>query len=146
MGDRCFMEVWCLRENAPLFEELGFTEQPDAYWLRTDAQQTPDSAFVYMVDEEANYAHASNLPENVPYVAVFGSGSSYGPGEIVCDGERSVEVATGHEGGYVLNFDEAGTPDPRDIEHIRDFLELKRRVERELLKFPERGGGTGGSG
>lgn len=135
MGDRCYMELWCLRKHAARFEELGFTEQDEMLHLRGDAQSGPASAFVYMTDEEANYAHGGDLPEDVPFVATFSAGGSYGPGEIASDGQRMIEVATGHLGGYVVVFDAADNPDPDDLKHIRRFLRLRRRVERKILKM-----------
>ena len=96
MGDRCYMHITCRREDRELFQLIGFLPEFD---------QTPDSAIIEMVDEEANYAHAEEMPTNVPYYGHHGSGGNYGQHSLACDGRRFAEVETGFDGGFVVVWD-----------------------------------------
>ncbi|NBU11829.1 MAG: hypothetical protein EBS84_22995, partial [Proteobacteria bacterium] len=69
MGDRCYMQVTCRRQDIPEFEALGF---------HLEFEQSPDSPIVELIDEEANYAHADQLPTDIPFTAWHGAGGNYG--------------------------------------------------------------------
>jgi len=55
MGDRTYMEVICRAEDQGVFEDLGFGEQE--YW-----EELPEGVS-FLVDEQANYGHSSDLKE-----------------------------------------------------------------------------------
>jgi len=117
MGDRCYMEITCRREDQGRFEALGFTAQGSA------------SPFVEMVDDQANYAHYGNLPTDIPYHGHFGAGSEYGPGKVACDGKSLAEVDTGQSGGFVVDWDEKrNRPSLRSLKAIRRYLKTRKKV------------------
>ena len=55
MGDRAYTQVLCRAKDVALFEELGFGEEE--YWMGL-----PEGV-LFLVDQEANYGHASSLRE-----------------------------------------------------------------------------------
>lgn len=121
MGDRCFMRLTCRREDRVRFEDLGF---------HLDFDQSPDSAIIEMVDEEANYAHYDEMPTNVPYRGYYGAGSNYGPGNFVCDGRRYAEIETGYEGDFVVQWDEKKQkPTTQSLRVIRRYLEVRKKMQ-----------------
>jgi len=122
MGDRCYMEVTCRREDVARFEELGFSIQ------KWDNPQ-PEAPVVTMVDEEANYAHYGEMPTNVPYFGHNTAGGEYGDAVFACDGRRYAEVESGHSGGFVIAWNEVrNRPQPDSLRAIRRYLRIERRV------------------
>lgn len=121
MGDRCYMHITCRREDRELFQLIGFHVQSD---------QTPDSAIIEMVDEEANYAHADEMPTNVPYYGHHGSGGNYGQHSLACDGRRSAEVETGFDGGFVVVWDTTrNRPTPESLRAVRRYRHVRKKVQ-----------------
>ena len=90
MGDRAYMEVVCLRENASQFEDLGFCEQD---W-RTDLPE----GVAFLVDEEANYGHDEAIrslsAEGLAFCARHDEGGEYHAAVIASDGSRFCSVET----------------------------------------------------
>ncbi|MGH9962858.1 MAG: hypothetical protein ACREBC_38035, partial [Pyrinomonadaceae bacterium] len=72
MGDRCYMQLTCKRRDIAVFEELGFTVESDF-----EDPEFPDC--VEMVDVEANYGHASDMPKSIAYMGTHYAGDNYGP-------------------------------------------------------------------
>jgi hypothetical protein len=115
MGDRCYMSVTCRRQDRERFEHLGFELQ---------FESSPENPIIEMVDEQANYAHANDLPTDIPYYGMNGSGSDYGAGEMACDGMEYAEVERG--GGFVICWDfETQQPTPQSVEKTRQFIAIK---------------------
>ena len=124
MGDRCYMEITCRRQDQERFEALGFIAQK---WNNPAS----DSPLVVMVDEEANYAHSGNLPTDIPYHGFNGPGGNYGDGVCACDGKEYAEVETGHEGGFVVDWDKARQgPEPHSLRCIRRYLKVRNKVRK----------------
>ena len=86
MGDRCYMEITCHKQDQERFTALGFVAQD---WKQDN------SALVVVVDEQANYGHCGDLPTDIPYHGFSGSGGDYGEAVFACDGTRYAEVETG---------------------------------------------------
>ena len=90
MGDRAYMEMICRREDAGLFEELGFCEQD---W-RTDLPEN----VVFLVDEEANYAHddatRSLSAKGIAFCGRHDEGGDYHAAVIASDGSRFCSAET----------------------------------------------------
>jgi hypothetical protein len=123
MGDRCFMQVTCRRQDIAEFEALGF---------HLEFEPSPDSPVVELIDEEANYAHADQLPTEVPFLASHGAGGNYGDGKIVCDGNQYAEVGATSD-GFVVAWDrQANAPTPESLERIRHYFAVHQTV-RELF-------------
>lgn len=123
MGDRCYMQVTCRRQDIPLFEALGF---------HLEFEQSPDCAVVELIDEEANYAHADQLPAEVPFLASHGAGGNYGDGKIACDGNHYAEVGCTSDGFVVIWDRQTDAPTPESLERIRHYFAVHQTV-RELF-------------
>ncbi|MEQ2009756.1 MAG: hypothetical protein ABMA26_23470 [Limisphaerales bacterium] len=120
MGDRCYMQVTCRRQDIPEFEALGF---------HVEFEQSPDSPIVELIDEEANYAHADQLPTDIPFTAWHGAGGNYGDGKIACDGNHYAEVSANRD-GFVVSWDEAtNQPAQESLASIRDYLAVHQTVQ-----------------
>lgn len=121
MGDRCYMQVTCRRQDQPAFEALGF---------HLEFEESADCPIIEMIDEEANYAHHGVLPAKVPFLASHGPGGNYGDGLIACDGQRYAEVEAGHDGGFVLHWDEkTNQPASESQAHVREYLAVHQTVQ-----------------
>jgi hypothetical protein len=122
MEDRCYMSVTCRRQDKERFEAVGF---------HLDFESSPESLVIEMVDEEANYAHSSEMPTDIPYYGFNGAGSNYGDGKIACDGKKCAEVETGHGGGFVIGWDfHTWQPTGKCIKNIRHFIVIQQRAEK----------------
>ena len=90
MGDRAYMEMICRREDAGLFEELGFCEQD---W-RTDLPAN----LVFLVDEEANYAHDDATrrlsAKGIVFCGRHDGGGDYHAAVIASDGSHFCSAET----------------------------------------------------
>ena len=123
MGDRCYMQVTCRRQDIPVFDALGF---------HLDFEQAPDCPIVELIDEEANYAHADALPTDIPFTAWHCAGDNYGDGRIACDGERYAEVGANGD-GFVVAWDyETNQPTPQSLAAIRDYLAIHQTVQEQF--------------
>lgn len=120
MGDRCYMQVTCRRQDQSTFEALGF---------HVEFEQSPDSPIVELIDEEANYAHADHLPTDIPFTAWHGAGGNYGDGKFACDGNHYAEVSANRD-GFVVRWDEAtNQPAQESLARIRDYLAIHQTVQ-----------------
>ena len=127
MGDRCHMRITCRRKDQQLFERIGF---------HLDFDQTPDSPLIEMVDEEANYAHYDEMPTNIPYSGHNGAGGNYGECSFVCDGRRYAEVATGFDGGFVVQWDSTkNRPAAESLRAVCRFLRVYKKVQAKFEKL-----------
>jgi hypothetical protein len=119
MGDRCYMQITCRRQDRARFEDLGFI---------LEFEESPASSLVVMADDEANYAHCDELPADIPWHGFNGSGGNYGEGKLACDGSWFVEVPATQDGFVVQwNYD-AQQPTPESVEEIRQYLEVRAAV------------------
>ena len=124
------MGITCRRQDQGRFEALGFAVQD---WNNP----TSDSATIVMVDEEANYAHCSTLPTDIPYHGVHGPGGDYGSGAYACDGKDYAEVETGHGGGFVVDWNEATKrPLTRSLRAVRRYLTVRDTVLEMFKAMP----------
>ena len=128
MGDRCYMSVTCRRQDKERFEELGFHLEFD---------EDPSAPVIEMIDEEANYGHVGNMPDNIPFIAWLGGGGNYGDGKIVCDGCEYMYLAANNDGFMVDWNYRFGLPTLKSILQIRRYLKMKRRVNRMFKALPE---------
>jgi hypothetical protein len=126
MGDRCYMELNCLRKDAAAFEELGF--------CLSGSDEDAQRPVVSMVCEEANYAHYGDMPKDIPYRGKHGAGGCYGPKHYACDGANYDEVEVGHEGGCVVTVDNDGNATPASLAAVKAFCELDKKVNAMLVE------------
>ena len=125
MGDRCYMELTCRKKDKALFEEIGFTAQGESY-------EFPNC--LEMVDYEANYAHAEDLPKDIVYFGSHDGGDGYRPESFACDSKTYLEQATDGGGGFIVMFDEKGDPNPASLAEIKTFITHHNNVRVLLAK------------
>lgn len=119
MGDRCYMHVTCRRQDKDRFDQLGFEQE---------FEPSDDSPVIEMTDQEANYAHADEMPSDIPYLAWHSSGDNYGEGRIACDGTHHAEVGATSD-GFVVAWDHAqNEPIARSVEDIRHYIAVEQTV------------------
>ena len=129
MGDRCYMSVTCRRQDKKRFEALGF---------HLEFERTPESLVIEMVDEEANYAHANDMPKDIPYTAWNGPGSNYGDGKMACDGKTFVEVGANND-GFVVDWDyKKSQPTRQSLKIIRHFIKIQQRAEKIIKELHQK--------
>ena len=125
MGDRCYMELTCRKKDKALFEELGFTAQGESY-------EFPNC--LEMVDYEANYAHAEDMPKDLVYFGSHEGGDGYRPESFACDGTTYLEQATDGGGGFIVMFDNEGDPEANSLADVKIFITHCNNVRVMLAK------------
>ena len=127
MDDRCYMELTCKRTDRSIFEELGFT-------VESEYDEWDFPGCVEMVDYEANYAHAGDLPEDVVYFGYHGSGDIHCPEDFACDGQTYLEQSTDGLCGFVVWFDDEGNPNPESLAEVKAFVAHRNKVKAILAR------------
>lgn len=133
MGDRCYMQIFCRREDRHKFDDLftGHDGSPDG-----------QPGVIMLSEMEANYAYgvgalrsddSGELPNDVPYYGGHGEGCEFGAGEFACDGQEFRYVTSGRN-CYEIRFDKEGNPNQDDIEEVRQFVLFKKKVEAMLAE------------
>jgi hypothetical protein len=99
MNDPCSMQIVCRREDALLFEKLGFSFGSGLIFkegdLRPDAKIRSESSAVLLGQGEVDYAarvldddsEFGDLPKGLIYYGAHGPGSQYGDGVFASLGE-----------------------------------------------------------
>lgn len=129
MGDRTYMEIVCRREDSALFDVLGFRQQD---W-RSDLP--PDA--VFLVDEEANYGHDSEMARLAEQGVVFcgrhDEGGDYHAACIASDGARYCRVDTLHgDGRPYVPVDPDGTVNDEDRRAATEYYLVESEARRVL--------------
>lgn len=123
------MSVTCRRQDKARFEELGFL---------LEFESSPESPVIEMVDEEANYAHANDMPTDIPYYGSNGAGDNYSAGDYACDGREYGEVETGQGSGFVVAWDyTTRQPTPQSLKNIREFIGIHQRAQQIIKALRE---------
>jgi hypothetical protein len=116
MGDRAYVRLTCRQEDAGRFEQIGFVED------RTEGELA-----VSMVDEEANYAHYSELTELAKAHVVFcgwhDAGGDYDGAMFASggDGQYHEALSTSHESLPLVRVKPDGSIAEGDLDRVRDF-------------------------
>jgi len=119
------MQLTCKTKDGSIFEELGFTSQGES-------DEFPNC--LEMVDLEANYGHAGDLPKDVVYFGTHDAGDAYGPESFACDGQTYLEQPTDGEGGFVVAFDAEGNANPNTLAEVKTFIAHWHNVRMLLAK------------
>ena len=122
MSDRCYQELRCKKEHAPIFEKMGFTVRDEAY----------APGVVELVDEEANYAHYNDMPNDIPYLGCHGAGGEYGPHAFACDGKGYVDAGMNSNGELVVRVSDRGQPNRADLKRVREYTTCEKRAKKAL--------------
>ena len=125
MGDRCYMQLTCKKNDRSIFEELGFA---------SEGESDDFSSCLEMVDVEANYGHAGDLPKEIVYLGTHAAGDAYGPEAFACDGKTYLEQPTDGEGGFVVAFDDQGNANPNSLAEVKNFITHWNNVRVMLAK------------
>jgi hypothetical protein len=126
MGDRCYMSLYCRRQDVPRFEELGFSLQTSSDPSESDLPADT----VEMIDEEANYAHSGDMPADIPFHGYHCAGGNYGEHQFACDGKEYEEWETGNSGGYVVELDEEGFTSLETRKAFQNFRRVMQAAEK----------------
>jgi hypothetical protein len=108
------MQVTCHNKDTQPFEELGFS---------IDDQLNGGN--VLMIDEEANYGHWEQMPNDVVYFGLAGPGGCYDAFAFACDGNVYTEVPCLQDGPAV-KVSENGCIDSEDLEREIEGLKNDR--------------------
>jgi hypothetical protein len=123
MGDRCYMQITCRKQDVQEFEDLGFTLEIE------HADGT-----VVVTDPEVNYGNTEDLPRHLPFTGWHGAGDCYGGMAFASDGERFAEVQTTHDDELCVLVNEVtGEPVPESVERMRHFLAVQRTAKTKLI-------------
>lgn len=121
MSDYCYMTLSCLRKHMEHFIALGFHLD---HYRKDDGEEV-----VELIDEEASYGHANDLPRDIPFTAEHDAGCDYGAYLIACDGLRYAEVQGSRHGYTVIWDDESQAPNEDSVQAIRDYLAIHATAE-----------------
>lgn len=119
MGDRTNVIILCRKQDVDAIKEALDREFEDEVANAGDcielyhSEMTPDTSL---------------MPDTIPYIYTHGYGHEYGPWEAVCDGTEKSEREQGHDGGYVLFWDQRET----SLQAIEKHVALKARVQQML--------------
>jgi hypothetical protein len=112
-----------------VFEELGFVEEE--YW-----RELP-KAVCFLVDQEANYGHASALRDLAEkghvFIAQHDAGGEYDAARLVSDGKTFHEVdAMVHEARPCVPVNPDGTLDKKQLRAVRRYWQAVARAKQKL--------------
>ncbi|MCZ2156670.1 MAG: hypothetical protein LC114_22670 [Bryobacterales bacterium] len=116
MGDRAYVRLTCRQADAGRFEQIGFVE---------DCAE--GEMAVSMVDEEANYAHYSELiglaKENVVFCGWHDAGGDYDGAMFASggDGQYHEALSTSHESLPLVRVKPDGAIVEADMDHMREY-------------------------
>jgi len=116
MGDRAYVRLTCRQEDAGRFEQIGFVEDC-----------TEGELAVSMVDEEANYAHYSELTELAKASVVFcgwhDAGGGYDGAMFASggDGQYYDVLSTSQESLPLLRVNSEGAILEGDLDGVREY-------------------------
>ena len=147
MGDRCYMEIVCRREDVPLFEQVGFLLRGGCSFrdgrLQCDYADEAGSAVVHLSQDEANYACQVGsgsagfglLPKGVPFYGTHSAGGDYGDGVFATLG-RSLDYATALQNSSAPAVELhpiTGKIDPRRLRAARHYLKTLAKVQAKFI-------------
>jgi hypothetical protein len=121
MGDRCYVQLICRKEDAPRFEAIAFNLQ----------DENAGPGLVEMTDHERNggTCYGEDWPTDIPYTGSAGNGDQYDGCEFACDGKEYREVSTGIQGGYLVEWDaKLNEPGDRSLAAIRLYHDVNERA------------------
>jgi hypothetical protein len=130
MGDRCNMYVTVRDSDLKRFMELTEDYYSFSVW-------DEDTNTTELLAEEINFGNTDDLPKDIPFIGHHYQGFEYGPAQFACDGQGKFGIATtGHDSsGFPIDFDDEGNPKQEQIEFVRAFLLLHKKVK-ALLEAP----------
>ena len=120
MGDTCEMNLTCRKEDEGRFLELGFVNEGSARGI------------FFMSDGEANFAHDSRMPKNIPYFGNSGEGEQYGPSRFACDGKEWAEITVTFDNDPCVRVNERGKPLCCDLRLVERYLKVLARARKAL--------------
>ena len=90
-----------------------------------------------MNDPESNYAHESDMPDDVPWIGEHDSGGGYGSMRVACDGNEIKSIGLFENDIVVMWDEEDNCPCPESVRNAREFIAFEKKVE-EILKGTRR--------
>lgn len=127
MGDRAYVRLTCRQEDAGRFEQIGFVEDC-----------TESEFAISMVDEEANYAHYSELielaKENVVFCGWHDAGGDYdGAMFASCgDGQYHEVLSTSHALLPLVRVKPDASIAEGDLDDVREYYSARACAKKAL--------------
>jgi hypothetical protein len=131
MGDRAYVRLTCRQKDADLFGQLGFVED--------DAE---GKLAVSMVDDEANYAHYTELIElakkNIVFFGWHDAGGEYDGSMFASagDGKYHEVLSTPHESLPLARVRQDGSIAEGDLDRVREYY-AALNLAKAALKLKE---------
>jgi hypothetical protein len=89
-----------------------------------------------MAEEDADYAHADDMPTDIPYYGYNGCGGDYGDGAFACDGKTFAEVETGHNGRFLVDWDiKKQRPYRCSLGQIHRYIKVRNKVDKLFARL-----------
>lgn len=123
MGDRCYMQITCRKQDVKKFTEK------ESYGFDVEDK---GGKLVQLGVDEVNYGNTGDLPKGIPFIGWHSEGGGYGGRFFATDGTVFDGVEQGHgNNGYVVQFDEdTGEPFPQHITDIKNFIQFRNQVRK----------------
>lgn len=142
MGDRCYFQVWVRSEDARTEEGRSVLHQ---YF---DEDEGPVETY----GPEERWRHYEMNYGGLDFTVAWAKtgflgwahqegGSDYGASKMlfgteVAGEEDFLEWCVGANGGYVIDFDSDGVPEPGVLEAVKHFIECEKKVRALLSASP----------
>ena len=146
MSDRCSMQIVCRREDAPLFEKLGFFPEGGVRLksgkLWCDLPTDQSSVVLLRQDEVDNAAWVGetadghgDLPKGLIYYGSHGPGSDYGDGVFATMGQTLVYARSAWGSSWpAVEFNPTtGRLDRVGLKVARRYAATLKKVEAQLV-------------
>lgn len=121
-----------IETKAYQFNELSPEAQARAIkkWQDDEAGSGDNYWSEYVIEEAAHY---DELPRDLPYHGFHGPGGNYGAHHLACDGKQYADVETGHDGGYLIHWNDATRqPDEPSLRRIHEYLAILESARQQL--------------
>lgn len=127
MGDRAYVRLTCRQADVGRFEQIGFVEDC-----------TEGELAVSMLDEEANYAHYTELielaKENIVFCGWHDVGGDYDGAMFASggDGQYHEALLTSHESLPLVRVKPDGAIVEDDLDRVREYYSALACAKRAL--------------
>jgi len=137
MGDRTWVSIIYAKPSEPAIMEAFGWSKDDQQYLNIEESDGIATASL----DEVNWGGYNEMMDlakkGITFVAHAGAGGTYG--ESLNIGYRGEFIAvSAYEGYPVCVIGDNGRPDPKGMEHIRMFLRLQKKANRELERISDK--------
>jgi len=127
MSDSCYLSINVKNCDVKKFKQIF--EPIQEYPADEENKCKRITIFIFY---EANYGFYNELKSlaqsNIIFEGSHEAGGIYGSGEFACFGDGYYEIETGHEGGYVCDFDSKGNILSSSATIIKEFFAIQKQI------------------